>query len=968
MLRSTRYAEGYRPVQRRVPPRNGIEIQLRVGLNSGEVVVRAIGNDLHMEYSAVGQTAYLAAQIEQLVRPGAIWLTAETLRLVEGFVQVKPLDPIRIAGATTPVEVFELVGAEPTRTRLQGAAARFLTPFVGRQHEVETLHHALERSATGHGQVVAVIGEPGVGKSRLFYEFTQAYYLRGWFILEAGAVSSYEQAIPYLPVIDLLKAYFRVEGPIDERGTHEKVADKLLTLDETLRPTLPAFLMLLDVPVEDQQWQTLDPRQRRQRMLDAIKRLLLRESQVQPLLVIVENLHWIDTETQAFLDSLVESLPTARILLLVNYRPEYQHSWGNKTYYTQLRLDPLPPARAEELLQAILGNDASLQPLKQRLIERTEGNPFYLEESVWTLAETKALVGERGAYRMTQVLPSIQVPATVQAVLAARIDRLPAEEKRLLQAAAVIGRNVPFPLLRTIGDEAEAVLHRGLAHLQAAEFLYELHLFPEHIYTFKHALTHEVAYQSLLQRARTQYHQQIAQALAEQFPDTVATQPELLAYHYTKAGLSAQAVPYWQRGGRRALERSANSEAIQHLMTGLRLLATLPETPTRAQQELDLQLALGPALIATKGQAAPDVEQTYARARVLCQQVGETPQLFPALLGLRRFYQHRGALPAARELGEQLDRLAQREAAPTHRLEIHEALGTTLFFLGEYDAARTHLEKGIALIDPAVQRALALHYGIAPEVMCLAVAANTLWCLGYPAQAMRRSQDALALAQELAHPHSLAVSQHFAAFLHQRRHEAPAVQAQAEALLILATAQGFPLYAGFGTCWRGWVLALQGEGEMGLAQLRQGMAAVLALGETLAQSLCLILLAEAAGHVGQAAEGLRLLAEALTALEASRRGDLLPEAYRLRGEFLLRQAIPDAAQAEACYQQALTIARRQQAKSWELRAAISLSRLWQQQGKREAARVLLAPVYGWFTEGFDTADLQEARALLETLS
>jgi class 3 adenylate cyclase/DNA-binding winged helix-turn-helix (wHTH) protein/predicted ATPase len=963
-----RYAEELRRA-------NGIDIQLRVGLNSGDVVVGAIGNDLHMEYSAIGQTTHLAARMEQLAPPGGIWMTAETFRLVEGYVQVKPLGPIPIRGRSSPMDVYELTGAEPTRTRLQAAATRILTRFVGRQPEIETLRQAQERASTGHGQVVAVIGEPGMGKSRLFYEFTHAQHMQGWLILEAGAVSSYGQATPYLPIIDLLKAYFQVEGPDDGRGMHEKVTAKLLTLDEALRPTLPAFRMLLDIPVEDPQWQALDPRQRRQRTLDAIKRLLLRESQIQPVLVIVENLHWIDTETQAFLDSFVESLPTARFLLLVNYRPEYQHGWGNKTAYTQLRLDPLPLGRAEELLQALLGNDSGLQSLKRRLIERTEGNPFFLEESVWALAETKALVGERGAYRLAQTLPSIQVPATVQAVLATRIDRLPPEDKRLLQAAAVIGRDVPFPLLQAIAEGPEEALRRSLAHLQGVEFLYELHLFPEHFYTFKHALTQEVAYQSLLQRTRKQYHQQIAQVLIERFPDTVATRPELLAHHYTAAGLSAQAVPYWQRAGQRALEHSAYAEAIQHLTTGLHLLAPLPEAPARAQQELDLQLALGPALIATKGRAAPEVEQTYARARVLCQQLGDTPRLFPALLGLSRFYQNRGALPVARELGAQLDRLAQGEATPTAGLEAQDVYGTTLFFLGEYAAARAHLESDIALIDPVAPRALALHHGIAPEVRCLAVAANALWCLGYPAQARRRSQEALALAQELVHPHSLAVSQHslavsqhFAAFLHQRCREAPAVQARAEALLSLATAQGFPLYVGYGTCWRGWALAAQGQGEAGLAQLRQGMAAVLAMGQELSRPLCLTLLAEAAGHAGQAAEGLHLLAEALAAFAESKRGDLLPEAHRLRGEALLRQAIPDAAQAAACFQQALTIARRQQAKSWELRAAMSLSRLWQQQGQRAEAYALLAPLYDWFTEGFDTADLQEAKALLQDLA
>jgi class 3 adenylate cyclase len=391
---------------------HGLEVQIRVGLNSGEVVVRAIGNDLHMDYSAIGQTTHLAARMEQLAPPGSIRLTAATLRLAEGWVQVTPLGPVPVKGLSAPVEVSELVGAGPARTRLQAFAARGLTPFVGRQTELAALHQALERAGAGHGQVVAVIGEPGVGKTRLFHEFTHASRTQGWLLLESSS-TSYGKATPYLPVLDLLKAYVQIEDRDDARRIREKLTGRLLTLDPTLGPTLPAFLALLEVPGEDPAWQALDPSQRRQRTLDALKRLLLRESQVQPLLLVFENLHWIDAETQAFLDGLVESLPTARLLLLVNYRPEYEHGWGHKTSYTQLRLDPLPPASAEDLLRSLLGDDVGLEPLTQRLIERTQGNPFFLEESVRTLVETQVLVGEPGAYRLARALPSIQVPATV---------------------------------------------------------------------------------------------------------------------------------------------------------------------------------------------------------------------------------------------------------------------------------------------------------------------------------------------------------------------------------------------------------------------------------------------------------------------------------------------------------------------------------------------------------------------------
>jgi class 3 adenylate cyclase len=477
---------------------HGLALRIRVGLNSGEVVVRTIGNDLHMDYSAVGQTTHLAARMEQLAAPGSIMLAAPILRLVEGFVRVNALGPIPVKGLTEPVEVFELLGASAVRRRLQATAARGLTRFVGRDTEIEALHQTLERARAGHGQVVACVGEAGVGKSRLVYEVVHSHRTQDWLVLESASVS-YGKATPYFPVIDLLKRYAHVEDHDDTRTVRARVTGQVLTLDERLQDAIPALLALLEALPDDSPFRQLDPPQRRQRTLEALKRLLLRESQVQPLLLVFEDLHWIDAETQALLDTLVDSLPTARLLLLVNYRPEYQLGWGSKTYYTQLRLDPLPPASADALSQALLGHDPSLAPLKQLLIERTAGNPFFLEETVRTLVETQVLVGASGAYRVARDLPTIQVPATVQAVLAARIDRLPLEAKHLLQTAAVIGHEVPLALLQAIADCSEEALHRSLTQLQGAEFLYETRLFPEREYTFKHALTHEVAYSSLLQ-------------------------------------------------------------------------------------------------------------------------------------------------------------------------------------------------------------------------------------------------------------------------------------------------------------------------------------------------------------------------------------------------------------------------------------------------------------------------------------
>jgi class 3 adenylate cyclase/tetratricopeptide (TPR) repeat protein len=570
---------------------HGMLLQLRVGLNAGEVVVRAVGNDLHTDYSAVGQHTVLAARMEQLAEPGSILVTSAVLRLVEGLVRVNTLGPLPVKGFTEPVEGFELLGATDLRRRLQAAAQRGLTRFVGRESELAALTQALERVGAGRGQVVALVGEAGVGKSRLVYECVHSHRTQGWRVLEAASVS-YGKASPYFPVLDLLKRYAQVDDHDDARTIRAKLTGQVLTLDETLQDTLPALLALLEALPENSPFAQLDPPQRRQRSLDALKRVLVRESQAQPLVLVFEDLHWIDTETQALLDRLVEGLPTAHLLLLVNYRPEYQHGWGSKTYYTQLRLDPLPPAGAAEVLQVLLGDDPSLAALKPLLIARTEGNPFFLEESVRMLVETGGLVGEPGACRLAQALPTMQVPATVQAVLAARLDRLPPEEKRLLQTAAVIGTEVPFALLQAITELPEVALHRGLAHLQAAEFLYEARLFPEREYTFKHALTHEVASGSLLQERRRVLHGRIVEALEALAGERAAEQVERLAHHALRGEVWGKAVTYCRQAGAMAYDRAAFREAVPSFEQALQALAHLSDHRDTRVLALEVRLAM----------------------------------------------------------------------------------------------------------------------------------------------------------------------------------------------------------------------------------------------------------------------------------------------------------------------------------------------------------------------------------------
>jgi len=576
-----RHADTLRP--------EGIPIQVRIGLNSGDVVVRSVGSDLRMDYTAVGQTTHLAARMEQMAEPNSVLMTSETFALAEGYLLVKPLGARMVKGLATARDVYELVGTSAARSRLSAAAARGLTHFVGRQRELDNLRLALERARAGHGQVVAVVGEPGVGKSRLYWEFTHSKHVAGCLVLESLSVS-YGRASSYLPTVSLLKAYFQIQTDDSAETIRKKVARKVLSLDRALELRLAPLLALLDVDVEDRQWQALDPPQRRQRTLDALKRLLLRESQEQPLVVVFEDLHWVDAETQALLDALVESLPTARVLLLTNYRPEYQHRWGSKTYYGQLRLDPLPPADADGLLRVFLGEDPAMASLKQLLIERTEGNPFFLEESVRTLIETQALAGTGGAYRLTCGLDKIAVPATVEAVLAARIDRLPSEEKRLLQTAAVVGKDVPYPVLCAVSEFAEAEVQQGLAHLQAAEFLYEAQLFPNPEYTFKHALTHQVVYGSILRGRRLALHSHIVRAIEGLYPELPDDQVDGLASHAMRGELWDDAAKYHRRAGLRAGARSAVREAVIHFDQALVALEHLPEGRQRLELAFDLRL------------------------------------------------------------------------------------------------------------------------------------------------------------------------------------------------------------------------------------------------------------------------------------------------------------------------------------------------------------------------------------------
>src|SRR5262245_60888115 len=616
-------------------------LEVRVGVNTGAVVVRAIHTeDLRTEYTPIGHSTSLAARLQSLATGGGIVVSEQTYRLTEGYLEFKALGTARVKGVTEPVPIYEVLGIGPLRTRLQVSARRGFTRFVGRQSELEQLRHALAQATTGHGQIVGVMGEPGLGKSRLFYEFKLTSH-SGALVLEAYSVS-YGKASPYLPVIELLKSYFDIQAQDEERKRREKIGGKVLMLDRGLEDTLPYLFALLGIEEQPSPLQQMDPQIRRQRTFEALKRLFLRESLNQPLILVFEDLHWIDSETQGVLDTLSEGVASAKILLLVNYRPEYRHEWGSKTYYTQLRLAPFGKAEAEEFLDALLemtvgargqwnsqAEAAPLQTLKQLILEKPEGTPLFMEEVVQELREQGVLADE-GTTGWTPLPTDLHIPTTVQGVLAARIDRLTPDEKDLLQQLAVIGREFPLSLLRHVLPQPEEELYRLLASLQRKEFLYEQPVFPEVEYSFKHALTQEVAYGSVLHERRKALHERTAQAMEALYSANLDEHYSELAHHYSRSGKTEKAVEYLHLAGQQAVQRSANAEAITHLTTAVELLKPLPDTRDRAHQDLMLQVTLGVPLQAIS-YASPEVKATYTRARELCQQLGEIRQFFPVL-------------------------------------------------------------------------------------------------------------------------------------------------------------------------------------------------------------------------------------------------------------------------------------------------------------------------------------------------
>jgi class 3 adenylate cyclase/tetratricopeptide (TPR) repeat protein len=929
-----------------------VPVQVRVGVNTGEVVVRTIQTgEAHTEYVPVGHATSLAARMQALAPIGSIAATEAVRKLCEGYFLFKSLGPTKVKGVTEPVSVYEVTGLGPLRTRLQRAAARGHTKFVGRQRELETMEHAAERAKSGHGQIVAAVAEAGVGKSRLFHEF-KAEIQPGWMALEAFSVS-HGRATPYLPVIELLRGYFRIAAEDDQRTRREKVNARILTLDPALEDTRPYLFGLLGLVEGSDPLAQMDAQIRRRRTQDAIKRILLHESLSQPLMLVFEDLHQIDDETQALLNLIADSIGTSRVLLLVNYRPEYSHSWGSKTYYTQVRLDPLGRESVDEMLSTLVGDDESVAPLKRLIEEKTEGNPLFIEEIHQALIEEGVLV-RNGALKITRSLSHLKIPTTVQAILAARIDRLPAEQKDLLETLAIIGKDFRLGLVGKVVARPHEELGQHPPQLQLSEFIYELPAAGDTEYRFKHQLTREAAYNSVLVERRKILHERVAGAIEElAAANTLDDHLADLAHHYERSGNRAKAVDYLTRAGTQIAQRSASPEAMQHFDKALDILKEMSAGRSRDARELELQTAIGGTAFYYQGENSAEVSKALSRAVELAVAPGDVARKAYALWILGFHHNARRELRRASEVSEDLYKLARQERI--YQTEANHLIGFVLTMGGEHRKAARFLDAAAASASPT-QKVVRGH--------ALVLRGHALWLLGFPDQALMLTSEGLVSGEHTDdRQYMYAGMLQWAGLTHMLCGDLGRAEELLRTALNLGTERGFVQIRAANTLFLGLVSIMREQPQAGLQKLRRGMEIFGASPERVKGW---------DGHfawgcelAGRPDEAFAALIPAIEAVEQSGGNGWLAHMHALKGRLL--EGKSNSAEAENSYRTSIEIARRQHAKSLELAATTSLARMLAKQGRRDEACAMLAEIYNWFTEGFDTTDLKDAKALLDEL-
>jgi class 3 adenylate cyclase/tetratricopeptide (TPR) repeat protein len=954
----------------RIRIEGGVPIQARVGVNTGEVVVRSITTgEGRTEYVPVGHSTGIAARMQTLAPIGSIATTEQIRKLCEGYFVFKSLGPTKVKGVSAPVTVYEVTGVGPLRTRLQRGAARGYTKFVGRQREMVTLKQVAEMAKTGHGQIVAAVAEPGVGKSRLFFEF-KATNQSGWMVLETFSVS-HGKASAYGPVIDLLKGYFAIDAGDDARKRREKVTGKLLTLDRSLEDGMSYLLGLLGIVEGEDPLAGIDPPVRRRRTLEAIKRMLLRESLNQRLMIIFEDLHWIDGETQAFLNQLADSIASSKILLLVNYRPEeYSHTWSGKTYYTQLRLDPLGQEDADEMLTTLLGDNRALDPVRRLVLGRAEGNPFFIEEIFQTLFE-EGVLARNGMIRLARPLNDVKVPATVQGVLASRIDRLRADEKDLLQVLSVIGRQFPLALVRAVWQrshvEKESELERMLVALQLAEFIYEQPTVGDIEYTFKHALTLEVTYNSLLSDRRKFLHEQVGISIEASFSASLADHYDELANQFRRSDNAGKALEYLVLAGQQAMARTAFAEAQDQFGAGLTLLTTLPETTQRDRTESLVRLNLGICTIfidvgAFMGSA---LLSSLERAHELCEKLARDSHHCDVLSALAFLYGQRSEWEKTQAACDELLQLASELNDPDMIGRAHFWSAFILAFRGgNFRSALDALDRAYKL-PISFRSRQELNFG-GWQTLTRSLSALELAIVGYPEKARFRDNEAMRLVREEKDRSHLPPILFWSTVLHLLLREPATAYRSMEESLRVQSEENLAAIVSVSEFFLGRALVQLGEVDRGLDQMVRHPRETARFAQGPVGTLIYPTLAEAYLAGGRIDEGIQAVSCGLAILEQNQARFAEPELHRLNGELMLL-AGNVSGEPESSFRRAIEIARGQGAKWYELRATNGLARLLRHTNRRDEARAMLAEIYNWFTEGFDTADLRDAKALLDEL-
>ena len=954
-------------LNQRLEANYGFELAVRIGVHTGPVVVGEMGGGGRHENLALGETPNIAARLESLARPNAVVISPVTAQLVQRSFILEEFGQHKLKGVAELMQVFRVLSPSKMRQDEDESLPDRRVLLMGRDEEVGLLLRCWEQSKAGLGQVVLISGEAGIGKSslvaRIRVQAAQEGYTRITF-----RCSPYHTNSALYPVIAYLEQMLGFERDDRPETKLDKLEQTLASTNLPLHEATPLMAMLLSVPLEDRRPEpTLPPQQQRQQTLDTLVSWLIEKAERQPTLAVWEDLHWADPSTLEMLGLILEQAPIVSILNVLTYRPEFSPPWPSRSHMTPITLNRLERPQVEALITHLADGKVLPREVVEHIVFKTDGVPLYVEELTKMLLTSELLQEETGQYVLTGVLNVLAIPDTLQDSLMARLDQM-RTAKEVAQIGAVLGREFTYELIQAISSQNDASLQASLIQLVDAELLYQRGRPPRARYLFKHALIQDAAYASLLRSQRQQYHQRIANILEAQFPETIESQPELVAHHYTESGLSDQAMDYWRKAGQQAVEHSAYEEATRHLTKALELIPTLAESPERNKRELDILLTMREALDATKGHAPSEMEAVLTRARDLCQQVEESPQLFGVMRALASFHFIRAEVQTALELSDQCLILAQHLQDPIYLYHAHRERGLRLWFHGELIRAKKNYEQAIALHDRYRYDAHIMTR-MQPGALCRSrtYIALVLWFLGYPDQALVRMREALALAEELSHSLTLGNTLTWAAMFHLYRRETQEAQNYAEAAIELATEHGFPQWVAEAKVPRGWSLMMQGQEDTGIAQIYEGQAGYQATGSQVLVPHYLGLLAEAYGKQKNTDKGLALLEEALGMADKTEVRKDKPELHRLKGELLLQQSLDNHLEAEACFQQALDISRDQQAKPWELRAAASLARLWQSQNKRQEAYDLLLPVYAWFTEGFDTADLIDAKALLNEL-